>query len=472
VRAAIYLRVSTAAQAGAGHVSLDVQRERCEEYCASREWSVAALEVDTESGLKSSRVGYQKIIELARRRSIDTVIVHSASRFGRKASEVLVRTEELRELGVELHSTAEDLSNFLMLGIQAVMNEEESRRIAARSVPARRRRAAAGYWLAHAPFGTKNNAGVLEADDRADILRGMFERAAAGTSVRQITLWANELLTAPMTREGVREILRNVAYVGKTKWAGEVHTAAWQPIVDPELWKRAQAVVTGRKNQRAPIDARRPHWLIGLAYCGACGHRMIRRIAEKTWGTRYEYIACGRRDNAKIRVGCGSRHLQIRPLQARLLEELRQVVRLDAGGIDDVCAEIARGNAAAAADVDERRSRLMAERSRLVARTQKARQAYFDDVYDKTEYHRAVNGIRDAIAVINEQLELPAEAAGVDVDAFRRFLSSYAWFELADTAPLEFRDLLATFIERIEVGPTNIVWRREVAAAVAFAVST
>lgn len=466
MRAAIYLRVSTAAQAGAGHVSIDVQRDACEHYCASRGWSVTAVELDTESGLKVTRAGYQRIIEMARAGAIDCVVVMAASRFGRKASEVLVRSEELRALGVELHSTAEDLSNFLMLGIQAVINEEESRRLASRAGPARRRRAAEGYWLAHAPFGTRNNAGVLEPDDRFDILRGMFERAAAGASVRQITLWANSLLDRPRTREGVREVLRNVAYAGQTKWAGEVHAAAWPPLVDPALWQRAQAVVSGRRNQRAAIDQERPHWLLGLAYCAACGHRMSRRIAVKTWGTRYEYIACNRKDRVKLVVGCGSPHLRIRPLQERIISELHQTMTLTRASIDEICDEFARVHAEAAADGDRRRAALRSERSRLAARIQKARQAYFDDVYDRLEYHRAVNGIRDGIAAIDEQLARPDETPAVDAAAFRAFVSDDAWFTLADTDPLAFRDLLATFIERIEVGPLRIAWRQPIAAAV------
>src|SRR3954471_13391149 len=117
-RAIIYCRVSSVEQAGADHVSLQVQEQRCREYVDQHGWSLVALESDNESGLRPSRPGYQRVLAMVRAGAVDVVVVHAASRFGRKASEVLVRTEELRELGVELVSTAEDLSSFLMLGIQ------------------------------------------------------------------------------------------------------------------------------------------------------------------------------------------------------------------------------------------------------------------------------------------------------------------------------------------------------------------
>lgn len=465
MNAAIYIRVSTERQASAGHVSLAVQRERCVKFCADKGWRVAAIETDHESGLKTTRVGYQKVLELARSGAIEHVVVYAASRFGRKAWEVLARIEELRDdHGVQLHSTSEDLSSFVLTGMTAVINEERSREISRLSSPAKLHRARDGYWLAHAPFGTINNHGVLEAGAEIDILRGMFERAAAGVSVRQITLWANSLRDQPLTREGVREMLRSDAYLGKTRWAGQTFDGRWEPFVDPDLWKRAQHVVRQRRNIRAEIDAERPHWILGLAYCGRCGHKMSRRIATKTWGTRYEYLACNRRDKGRIEVGCGSPHLPIRKVQAQVLEELRGMVMRPAQ-LEAFCAELEAASSRAGDELSADRKVLVAERARLVTRQQKARQAYFDDVYDKAEYHRATNGIRDAITAIDERLSDEPVAPAIAIGLVRQFFGDVAWLATADESPLQFRELLRVFIERVDVGPLAIVWRVPIPAA-------
>lgn len=458
MKAAVYLRVSTVKQAGAGHVSLDVQRERCLAFCAEKGWQVATLETDTESGLKATRTGYQRILGMARTKQIQHIVVYAASRFGRKASEVLSRIEELREYGVELHSTQEDLSSFLMVGITAVINEEQSRTIARLSVPAKLSRAKDGYWLAHAPFGTVNEKGILKPDSRADILREMFNMAASGHSVRQITIWANGLIDKPLTREGVREVLRNTAYIGRTRWAGEEFPGRWEPIVDKRIFRRAQKVVTSRKFQRAAIDQERPHWIVGLAYC-VCGTRMSRSIRVKAWGTKYEYLACQRRDYARITVGCGARLVRLRPFQEQAIAEIRrQVGVMDLGAIRH---GLAQRRDDAAASRSQERAALTRERSRLQDRLTRARQGYMDQVYEAAEYHRLTAGIKDAIANIDELLleDEPVQAAGLP--AFEVLLGD-DWTGGATLAPLEFRDFLRLFIERIEV-PLKIHWRAEIA---------
>lgn len=87
IRAAIYVRVSTARQAERD-LSLPDQVVQCRTYCEQKGWEVA--EVFSEPGasaLDDDRPIFQEMIYKATRpdRPFDYVVVHSLSRFSRDA---------------------------------------------------------------------------------------------------------------------------------------------------------------------------------------------------------------------------------------------------------------------------------------------------------------------------------------------------------------------------------------------------
>lgn len=461
MRAAIYVRVSTDEQASAGHVSLDVQERVCREYVTSRGGTIITSEQDAESGLKSTRAGYQRVITLARQGAIDSVVVMAASRFGRKASEVLARVEELRGLGVELHSTAEDLTSFLMLGIQAVLNEEETRRILERTMPAKRRKAEQGYWLAHAPFGTTNDHGILRRDAYFDLVRLAFDLAADGESVAEIT----RRLSAAMSPRWIKyatviKLLRNEAYVGRVHWGGVVAVARWEPLIDPDVFDRARAHIRRRYVERRQLSRSYPYWALGLAFCGRCGARMHAKIHRSKWGT-YPYIVCGRNDERRLERLCRGEYVKLDELQAWILEQL-DTQRFDAESLERCLASMETAHLSAVADVERRRSDLVAERERLVGRIAKAKTGYLDNVLTAADVKQVETAVRDNLSAIDRELLQPTPAPTIDIASVRAFFLERAWLQLKDTDPQAFRALLQRFIERVVAtgpGDYELVWR-------------
>lgn len=464
-RAAIYCRVSSAEQAGEQHVSLEVQQQRCRAYVAQHGWSLVTVETDTESGLKATRVGYQRVIELARSGAVDVVVVMAASRFGRKASEVLVRVEELRGLGVELVSTAEDLTSFLMLGIQAVLNEEESRRLSERVGPAKRLKASKGYWLGHAPFGTVNVKGVLEPGPHFDLVRLAFQLAADGVALREINRRLNAAL-APRSLHltTVRKMLHNVAYIGRVRWDDVDAPALWDAMIDPALFDTAIARQTRRYRERAPLSTSYPFWLVGLAVCGRCGHRMHPKIHVKRWGTQYAYLICGLQDSVAVRRGCHGTHYLIDDAQAWVLDQVR-ALQLDRASAEQLVDRIAGAEDAQSVEFSRRRGNLQAERNRLTARLQAAKAAHLDAplTFTIADVKQVEAAVRDNIQAIDRELARPAPPPSRDAEELRAFLLDAAWLDLADTDPTAFRDLLRRYVQRIVIrdrGDYAIEWRR------------
>ena len=85
VRAGLYARVSSHDQQ-----TLPLQRRAMRDYAARRDWTIAVDIKEIGSGA-SVRELREKLIEAARRRDIDVVVVWRLDRLGRTAGELSVR---------------------------------------------------------------------------------------------------------------------------------------------------------------------------------------------------------------------------------------------------------------------------------------------------------------------------------------------------------------------------------------------
>jgi putative DNA-invertase from lambdoid prophage Rac len=124
VRAGLYARVSTHDQQ-----TLPMQVRALREYAARRGWTVALQIKEVGSGA-SQREMREKLLDAARRREIDVVLVWRLDRWGRSVTDLLATLQELSHLGVGFVSLTEalDLTTPLgraMAGLLAVFAEFE-----------------------------------------------------------------------------------------------------------------------------------------------------------------------------------------------------------------------------------------------------------------------------------------------------------------------------------------------------------
>ena len=123
-RAGLYARVSTSDQQ-----TIPLQMRALREYAARRGWTVALQVREIGSGA-SARKLREKIVEAARRRQIDVVLVWRLDRWGRSVTDLLATLQELEHLGVGFVSLTEALdlttpAGRAMAGLLAVFAEFE-----------------------------------------------------------------------------------------------------------------------------------------------------------------------------------------------------------------------------------------------------------------------------------------------------------------------------------------------------------
>ena len=102
-RAGLYARVSTNDQQ-----TLAMQSRAMREYAARRGWRVAVQVREVNSGA-AKREAREKLLEAARRREIDVVLVWRLDRWGRSVTDLLATLQELDHLGVGFVSLTEAL---------------------------------------------------------------------------------------------------------------------------------------------------------------------------------------------------------------------------------------------------------------------------------------------------------------------------------------------------------------------------
>ena len=186
-RVGLYARVSTNDQQ-----TIPLQIRALGEYAARRGWTIALQVKEVGSGA-SERQQREKLLEAARRREIDVVLVWRLDRWGRSVTDLLATLQELEHLGVGFVSLTEALdlttpAGRAMAGLLAVFAQFQRDIL--------RERVRAG--LAHARQNGKRLGRPITAALHADHVRNLHR---VGVSKAEI---ARRL---PLGRTSVRRIL-------------------------------------------------------------------------------------------------------------------------------------------------------------------------------------------------------------------------------------------------------------------------
>src|SRR5437763_4775340 len=123
-RAGLYARVSTNDQQ-----TLSMQSRALREYAIRRGWTITVQIREVGSGA-ARREAREKLMEAARRREIDVVLVWRLDRWGRSVTDLLATLQELEHLGVGFVSLTEALdlttpAGRAMAGLLAIFAEFE-----------------------------------------------------------------------------------------------------------------------------------------------------------------------------------------------------------------------------------------------------------------------------------------------------------------------------------------------------------
>jgi len=111
MRIGIYARVSTKDQ------SCELQVRDLRAYCTARGFDLVREYVDVgHSGAKDSRPELNKLMDDARKRQFDAIVVWRFDRFARSTKHLLSALEEFRSLGIQFISYQENIDTSSALG--------------------------------------------------------------------------------------------------------------------------------------------------------------------------------------------------------------------------------------------------------------------------------------------------------------------------------------------------------------------
>mgnify|MGYP001594841446 FL=1 len=101
-----------------------------------------------------------------------------------------------------------------------------------------------GKLMARPPFGYDVVEGKLVANEDAENVRLIFQEFSEGKSMNQIAQ------TYSISVNGIKKILKNFSYLGKTKFAGNIVQGSHSSLISAELFNRVQSRFESKNKKR------------------------------------------------------------------------------------------------------------------------------------------------------------------------------------------------------------------------------
>lgn len=360
LRVAAYARVSTDKDDQTN--SLENQRTYFRNYILTHEnWQL--VDVYYDEGITGTqtkkRQGFRHMIEDAENKEIDLIVTKEVSRFARNTVDTLSYTRKLKELGVGVIFTLDnidtrDSDGEFRLTIMASIAQEESRKISERVKWGQKRQMEKGVVFGRDLLGYTVQHGVLAINqEEAPLIKAIFhmytnegkgthviarELSENGMRPKRVHQWSNTVIL---------KILRNEKYVGdlcqkktftpnylshaKKYNHGEEDTVYLkdhhEAIIDRDLWERTQNELERRSpSAEQKLKHSNRYWCSGKLFCAECGNRFVSRTKRLKNGEQYKAWRCHataahgtlKKDADGNSIGCNNNSINDKALQACL----------------------------------------------------------------------------------------------------------------------------------------------------------
>jgi DNA invertase Pin-like site-specific DNA recombinase len=168
----------------------------------------------------------------------------------------------------------------------------------------------------------RRKAWVPDDGAKAEVIRGLFERAAEGMPLRQLQDWARGQDGSIRWSWGhVRRIIADTAYYGRAETTvdGQPYVYECPPIVELGLWQKANATLKDPKRYARPPESP----FTGIITCGACGRGVRRTSSAGQGSSERRYWRCtGGCPGHKYAPLSARIDAAIRSIQAELFDEV------------------------------------------------------------------------------------------------------------------------------------------------------
>jgi site-specific DNA recombinase len=238
--AAIYVRVSTQDQAQHGF-SLNAQQESLENYAKVLGYDLFKIYRDEGKSAKDmKRPEMQQMLQDAEARKFSAIFIYKLDRFSRSLKDLILTIDRLKDIGIDFISLQDKIettsaSGKLMFQIIGAFAEFERNMIGDRTKFGMERKAQEGGFITKAPRGYKLLNKQLILGDKHEEINNIFEEFTK-TDV-SLTQLAKKY---KMTTSGIKKLLKNMTYIGKVKFAGQISNGQHDPIISFGLFNKAQ----------------------------------------------------------------------------------------------------------------------------------------------------------------------------------------------------------------------------------------
>ena len=393
----IYCRLSNDDERDGESVSIENQKLLLQQYVRDQGWNEVDVYIDDGySGTNFQRPGVQRLIEDAKAKRINVILVKDLSRFGRNYIEFGQYTDYLFPsigcrfiaLNNGIDTGMKDGSNDVMCFLN-LFNEFYSRDTSKKVKAVKKACAENGKFVGnHPPLGYKRDPSdkhhFLIDEETAPIVRRIFSLRATGMTFRGIaTTLNNDGIPAPgdfyyrqkgtsdprrvnhkWSESTVQVLLRNEAYIGNMvqgkfgslsyksrKLVGKPQEewirveGTHEPIISREVWDTVVSI--GLKKVRKPsTEGGERSIFVGLVYCADCGFKMQHQVKKYTYKRtgepgRLSYFICG----SYMRSGksaCTIHTIEEAALYQIVLEDIRSKAQCVAYNRDQLLAQITR----------------------------------------------------------------------------------------------------------------------------------
>ena len=255
-KVALYVRVSTDAQAEEGH-SINAQSEKLTAFCKMKGFENYELFIDGGfSGSNLNRPEMQRLIKEIGKKNISHVVVFKLDRLSRSQKDTLNLIEDVllpNETDfVSLHENFDTSTPYgrAMIGIISAFAQLERENIFLRTRMGMVERVKDGYWMGggQIPFGYDydKEQGILVPNADAEKVRKMYELYLKGYSASKIAIMLDlkydKLVTQILTRKS------NAGYI---VYKGEEYKGRHEAIVSLDTYLQAMLMMSERTTVRA-----------------------------------------------------------------------------------------------------------------------------------------------------------------------------------------------------------------------------
>lgn len=323
MRAALYCRVSSAAQAKEGD-SIPAQLDALNKYANERKYEIIGTFVDDGvSGTKYDRDEFQSLLQMVENDQVDIILVTKMDRLHRSLRNFLNMQDTLdrhhchwKAIWEPSYDTTTPQGRMvinMMMNLAQFEAEQTGQRV--RQVNAhkvQKREVISGSTTPGYSIVNKH----LVVNEDAAIVRKAFETFDRTNSIAE-TVRITAGTSLPVTKSGMRYMLQREVYIGKAHGVEDF----CEPIISKELFERVQLAL-GRNVKKGQ---KRIYLFSGLIKCAECGYTysaQSKRNGKKDW----LYYRCPKKYNEIVKKCDNKKIINESTFERRLIGMLPSMV--------------------------------------------------------------------------------------------------------------------------------------------------